>query len=168
MTSLRKEDVKFLESLREDAAFLFEHIIEEGKSESEALEMIKVIVSDGDLYLRKTEHITVPIRFKISWLKAHTNWSTMSYKEKDRLLWGIGMDSRNYKYEEGRLFCGENTVDGYRYNLVEYVYGQERLDKGWLELRKPVNNGTGYTYYSSEEARDYVWFRKHGRGAMMA
>lgn len=163
MLASNEENIKFLNSLKEKATFLFEHIIENGKSEEEALEMVKVIAKDNDLYLRKTASIVVPIRFKLSWLLEHTKWESMDWKGRDRLLWGLGMNTRDYKYEEGKLFCGDNTTQGYKYNLVDYVYGQERLDKGWLEMKKPVNNGTNFVHYSSEEAREYAWQRKHGR-----
>ena len=164
MTELKQQDIDFLEGLKEEAVFLFEHITENGIDEERAVEMVKVIVRDNDLYLRKSANITVPIRFKLDWLEENADWGNMDYKERDKLLWNIGMDTKNYKYEEGKLFCGENTPQGYTYDLVDYVYGQERLDHKWINMKMPVNNGTNFTHYASEEARDYVWLRKHGRG----
>ena len=173
MIALKQQDIKFLENLKEEAIFLFEHIVNNGINEEDAIEMVKVVVKDNDLYLRKSSSISVPIRFKLSWLQENTKdrndckpWDSMSYKEKDKLLWELGMDTRSQKYEEGKLFCGENTPKGYKYNLTEFVYGQERLDKAWLN--NTTESVTNVYHYASEEARQYDWFRKHGRGAMFS
>lgn len=165
MTS--REDVKFLESLKTEAAFMYTHLLEMGKNESEAIEVLKEVADSMDLYRSKSEGITVAIRFELDLLKENTDWDNLNYKGKCDLLWSLGMDTRSYKYEEGELFVGENTKEGYVYETKTFIYGQERLDSAWISKKKPTDNGMNFVYYASEEARNFAWFRKHGKGAMM-
>lgn len=166
MTELNNQDVTFLEGIKEHYADLYNHIVENTKDEYKAIEMIKAIPEAMSKYKTLSHSVSVQKSYTIEWLEEHTGWSGLSSKDKNKVLWTLGMDTRTSHYFEENRRVLEATPEGHKLLLKDVVWGQERLDKGWIEAKYPIDNGTNYVHYASEEALAHDWFQRHGKGAM--
>lgn len=77
-------------------------------------------------------------------LEQHTDWLERDESGRGRLLWDLGINSRDW--HTGRM---ERLVrDGPKLVMRDVVFGMERLDKEWLGKRD-----ADYSHYASLEAR---------------
>ena len=111
----------------------------EGQALSATAEHRKEIVEYNKMYngtgmYNSQVQKTIPLEL----LRSNTNWSVMKDWEKGKLLWNLGINTKSFKPNQGfrRITKADNKVD-----IVEVIYGFERLDKSWLD-----------TKYSSNEA----------------
>lgn len=157
-----------VEFLKEEYEALFNHICEqEGMSEERAVEMIKALPEENERYMRVMSGISVAIAFtEEDILSKYPEWAEMSNMERDKVLWQNGMDTKTNHHHKRLAWMTVATPEGYKKELIRVIYGQERLDSGWINKKIPINNGMNFTHYASEEALTTVWYRSHGRGAM--
>lgn len=81
----------------------------------------------------KNNRIEVRVQYPVEDLCKHTSWKSMDKKARRGLLWGLGFNTKKYDYYiEERVYT---KLDGVSRGYGEVVYGQERLDKEWLNQR---------------------------------
>ena len=86
-------------------------------------------------------------------LEKHTEWNKLNERERNRLLWDLGFNTRDF-----HTGCMERIIrDGSKLIMKEVVFGMERLDKEWLNKRDD-----NYEHYASFEAMEQGSWRRYG------
>lgn len=152
-----------VEKLKQDYEDLYNDLIASGKTESDALAIVRHIESQQEDYFNSIQDDVMQIRkhFTISWLEDHFKWSGLKNQQKKDLLWQLGMNVKGGKkwYLRDERVRNEDGKDGNTARVQPIVYGQERLDDEWINLRF-----ADFSKVASEEAQD--WRRRKNGGSL--
>lgn len=137
---------EFTKELKEECEDLYLFFIEEkGMTEGEALsataDQRKAIKEYNSMYDGCGMYNSqVQKSLPLETLRENTNWSVMKEWEKDKLLWDLGVNTKCFKYQQSyrRTIKPDNKTD-----IVEMVYGFERLDKTWINSGYCSNEAIG-------------------------
>ena len=148
--------LEYLDQLKVDNQDLYDHIINNGKTESEALDMLIVLDQQREDYMQDSIHVEVPRVIPMSDILKHTDWGNMNTTQKKGLLWNLGIDTKkhDFHYRDQRIRDSNKEVV-----LTGVVWGKERLDKEWINTKHPTTGGL----YASEEAVGLA-YTKEGKG----
>lgn len=150
-----------LELLKQEYQDLYQDLIGQGKGEVDAMTIVRHIQSQEENYFRSVKDDKPRLHFTVEWLQDNLNWDSLSDKQKTEVLWNLGM---NVKYGE-RWYAKDERVrnedgkDGNMARVQSIVYGYERLDDDWINLRFD-----DFSKVSSEEAQD--WRRRKNGGSL--
>lgn len=144
----------YSEQLLKEYEDFFNHLISNGVPEHQAMEMLRELPDKNTEYLDNVNRSGMKAQLTVSvdWLEENANWSELGEGEKEGVLWKLGMDTRKPHYTTSRI----TQIDNNRV-YTEVVYGDERTDKQWVTTCNP---------YVSEGVKDYLWYGRHGKGAM--
>lgn len=123
------------ESLSDELTNLYGQLLEHGYTE----EVAAGLVDTKSKQINDLKHLRNTIRLgKLFPLSMIPNFKTLAVSDKERLLWAMGFDIRNYPYliDIGCYYWKDKVECG------EFIYGSERVDKDWCR-----------TKHASDEAR---------------
>lgn len=132
---------------------------EEGGSLSvdEAYLKAAKVMEDSETYLRLNEGIDgrdMQVRkwIDVEFLEKHMNWQYMDREQKDKVLWNLGINTRQFQSKQTvrRMKEGVKEVE------KEVVEGYERMDMEWLHKRDD-----DYSHYASDQVRDLVFGKRY-------
>ena len=144
----------YAEQLLKEYEDFFNHLISNGVPEYQAMEMLKELPDKNTEYLDNVNQggMKAQLTFTTEWLHENTDWNNLGEGDKNGILYKLGMDTRKPHHTTTRLTQVGNTRV-----YTEVVYGDERMDKQWASTHNP---------HISEGVRDYLWYGRHGKGAM--
>lgn len=148
-----------LELLKEEYQDLYRDLVGQGKSDSDAMTIVRHIQSQEENYFQSVKEDKPRLHFSVEWLQDNLNWNSLNDKQKTEVLWNLGM---NVKYGEGwylkdERVRNEDGKDGNFAKLQPIVYGYERLDDDWINLRYD-----DYSKVSSDAAQDWRRWKNGG------
>jgi hypothetical protein len=148
-----------LELLKQEFKDLYEDLIATGKSEGDALTIVRHIEAQQDNYFESVKEDKPRLFFTIEWMEDHFEWSKMSNKKRTELLWKMGMNVKGGGrwYLRDERVRNEDGKDGNTARVQPIVYGQERVDDEWITLRHD-----DFSKVSSEEAQDWRRWKNGG------
>jgi hypothetical protein len=157
------EHRKEIELVKAEFKDLYDDLIATGKSESDTFMIVRHIESQQDNYFHNVQYEVFQIRkhFTLVWLEDHFQWSKTNNKQRKTILWDLGMDVKKGKrwYQQDERVRNEDGKDGNTARIQAVIYGQERLDDEWVNMRYD-----DFSKVASEEAQD--WRRRKSGGIL--
>ena len=138
-----------------DCAALMAWCEKEGMPVEEAFPLVDELKKGIDTYYSYWDNIQgIQKSLTVEWLEKYTKWASMGRDERSDLLWGIGFDTKKFATGQMKRLVMHNKKEA----LTEVVYGMERGDKEWLNLRHDET----YEHYASFEARTQATHHRYG------
>ena len=157
------EHKKLVEDVKNEFKDLYDDLVGQGRSEADALAIVRHIESQQDNYFHNVQYEVFQIRkhFTLVWLEDHFQWSKINNKQRKTILWDLGMDVKKGKrwYQQDERVRNEDGKDGNIARIQAVIYGQERLDDEWVNMRYD-----DFSKVASEEAQD--WRRRKSGGIL--
>lgn len=147
--------IEEIEKLIKENEDLYLWYRKQNNSRADSLGLVRDYSKLQQHYLDTACKYSIQISFRVDELKDKFNWHCLKDREKDRLLWNLGMDTYNCQWDTHLrrvwdIRGNEKLPKKAQLLIKEVVYGNERLDDEWLNLRKE-----DYSFYASYEARNY-------------
>lgn len=135
-------------NLKEDLDMLYDNLLSAGYEMEHAQTICNDYCTNHAAREEIKGHINLRRQFplskiaELSYVKQRGGYKKLTDQERDTLMWLLGIDSRGYKYTTDVGYYVFND----RKHFGEFVVGQERSDKEW------VNQTIGEIRVSSYEA----------------
>ena len=114
---------------------VFYNLLDSGYSKKEAQDLVIQKMEADREYRKEEDPITLRLNYPLKGVEeldrvvVEGGWGSMPEEKKRSLLWDMGLDTKVYPW---RLDIGLHRGVGGDIVFGAYLYGQERVDKGWV------------------------------------